>query len=137
VSRKVNQVVLVHKDAVAFAALRRSSACWLQMSAFLAWPAFVLGGSLCVLNFYLSFVSYPVHRLRGRSKESYRWVSGIPLVGSILVVLSLLHLHSLTALFAIGVALIAIDTAGIHWFVGTMIYQSFSRKRNGQQTGKD
>src|SRR6266568_9349463 len=100
------------------------------MSAILAWVGFALGSGVCLLNFYLSFVRYPVQRWLGLSKDSYRWVSGFPLVGSLFVALSLLRLHSVPTLLPIGVGLIAADTGGIHWFIGSMIYQSFHAKRN-------
>src|SRR5580658_3637120 len=48
------------------------------MTATLALIAFVSGAILCVTNFYLSFLRYPLHRLRGLPRESYHWDSGIP-----------------------------------------------------------
>ena len=101
------------------------------MSAIISWAGFIIGGCLCVLNFYLSFLRYPVHRLRGMPKESYRWVSGIPLFGSAFVALSLLHLLSSSPILAAGIVLIAIDTGGIHWFAGTMVYHARHGKKNG------
>ena len=101
------------------------------MSTVLSWTAFALGGLLCLTNFYLSFLRYPLHRLRGLSRESYRWVSGIPLFGSLLVGLSLLVLHSLPGIFPAACVLIAIDTGGIHWFVATMVYHSAYDKKRG------
>jgi hypothetical protein len=44
-----------------------------------AFAVFALGAFICLLNFYLSFVRYPLHRWRGLPKESYQWVSGFPL----------------------------------------------------------
>jgi hypothetical protein len=96
-----------------------------------AWIVFGLGAFLCVTNFYLSFLRYPLHRLRGLSKESYRWVSGFPLVGSLFVGLSLLGLHDLSGMIPVAVVLILIDTGGIHWFVGTMIYQFVYGRKHG------
>ena len=93
------------------------------MSTTLAWLAVGLGALLCLINFYLSFIRHPLNRLRGLSKESHRWVSGFPLFGSLLVGLSLIVLHDLAGMVPVAVALILIDTGGIHWFVGTMIYQ--------------
>jgi len=98
------------------------------MSTNLSWTAFVVGAFLCITNFYLSFLSYPLHRLRGLPRESYRWNSGIPLFGSLLVGLSLLGLYPLPCMLPAAIALIVIDTGGIHWFVGVMIYQSVFRK---------
>jgi hypothetical protein len=101
------------------------------MSALLSWAGFFVGGWLCALNFYLSFLRYPVHRMRGMPKESYRWVSGIPVFGSAFVALSLIRLHSFSLVLISGIVLIAIDTGGIHWFVGSMIYQARHGKTNG------
>ena len=97
----------------------------------IVWIAFALGALLCITNFYLSFLRYPLHRLRGLPRESYRWSSGIPLFGSLLVALSLFGLHAAQGVLPAAMVLIAIDTGGIHWLVGTMIYQSVHGKRNG------
>lgn len=90
------------------------------------WVLLAIGGSLCVLNMYLSLLRYPLHRLRGGLPEDYRWVSSIPLVGSLLVVLSwslwLRHEGS-TALDLLAWSLIAIDTGGVHWFVWSLVNQ--------------
>lgn len=99
--------------------------------AILAWTAFVVGGLLCLTNFYLSFLRYPLHRLRGLSRESYCWVSGMPLFGSLFVGLSLVDLHSLRGMLPVAIMLIVIDTGGIHWFVGSMIYYAvYENKQN-------
>lgn len=95
------------------------------------WILFGLGALLCFANFYLSFLRYPLHRLRGLSKESYHWVSGFPLFGSLFVALSLFGLHDIAAMIPVAIVLMLIDTGGIHWFVGSMIYQFVhERKRS-------
>ena len=96
----------------------------------LSWIAFGLGAFICAGNFYLSFIRYPLHRLCGRSRESYRWVSGIPLFGSLFVALSLLQLCATPWLLPAGVVLILADTGGVHWFIGTMIYHSWHDNTN-------
>ena len=95
---------------------------------FISWVALVVGGVLCLLNFYLSWVRYPLHRLRRRSKESYHSASGAPLVGSLLVALSMLGLRSVTAVVPVAIALIVIDTGGIHWLLGGQIYHAWRAK---------
>lgn len=45
----------------------------------------ILGGAISVFNFYLSWLRYPLYRLCGGKHESYRFVSGIPLFGSLLL----------------------------------------------------
>ena len=99
------------------------------MGATIVWILFGLGALLCAINFYLSFLRYPLHRLRGLSKESYHWVSGFPLFGSLFVALSLLGLHDIAWMIPAAVFFMLIDTGGIHWFVGTMIYQFVHEKK--------
>jgi hypothetical protein len=96
----------------------------------LAWVMLFLGGFICVLNFYTSFLRYPFLRFLGHSKESFQWVSGAPFLGSLLVAISLLAFHSTTWILVTGIILILIDTGGIHWFAGTMLYHAYAARRN-------
>ena len=52
----------------------------------------------------------------------YRWVSGIPICGSLFVAISLLKFWHPPWLLTLGVLLILIDTGGLHWLAGTMFY---------------
>jgi hypothetical protein len=83
---------------------------------------FCLGGFFCLLNFYLSFVRYPVYRLAGGSRQEYKWVSGAPVLGSLFVGLSLISLYETNWMVISGVAFILMDTGGLHWFLATMFY---------------
>lgn len=91
---------------------------------------FVLGGLISSLNFYLSFLRYPLHRMRGGKSEGYRWVSGIPLLGSFFVAVSLLRFWQSPWLFAMAVVLILIDTGGFHWFLCVLFWQEVLDKKN-------
>jgi hypothetical protein len=95
----------------------------------LAWIAFALGAFLCILNFHLSFTRYAWHRLRGLPRESYKHISGFPIFGSLFVALSLLKFHNIIAMVIAGIVLILIDTGGLHWFIGVMLYHAVSSKR--------
>lgn len=88
---------------------------------------FGVGAIIAIFNFYLSFLRYPVHRLLGAPRETYRWSSGIPLFGSLFLWLSLPLLHPRWGLIwsAIGISLL--DTAGLHWFVGVMVWHGLRR----------
>ncbi len=89
-----------------------------------------LGALVCLVNFYLSFLRYLLHRARGRDPENYRWMSGVPLIGSLLVLISwVFWLHGIgsQALDVTAGAIALIDTGGIHWFVGTMVVQWIRR----------
>ena len=109
----------------------RSTSSLAAVLTFISWAAFLVGGFVCLLNFYLSWLSYPLHRLRGLSPESFRSHSGFPLIGSILVVVSLVGLHSQFTVVPIAIGLIAIDTGGIHWFLGAQVYHAWHTRHRG------
>ena len=109
----------------------RSTSSLAAVLTFISWAAFLVGGFVCLLNFYLSWLSYPLHRLRGLSPESFRSHSGFPLIGSILVVVSLVGLHSESTVVPIAIGLIAIDTGGIHWFLGAQVYHAWHIRHRG------
>ncbi len=75
-----------------------------------------LGAWVCLLNFYTSFLRFPIHRLRGGSEEDYKFVSGIPLVG-VLVLLGMALLPINTYITLASIALIVMDTGSVTWFV--------------------
>lgn len=100
---------------------------WNQILAVVLYFCFLgLGGFFCALNVYLSFLRYPLFRLRGRKAE-YRHASGAPVIGSALVVGFLLKRPAFVSplprwvLFAF-IALAVFDTGGLHWFIGTMAW---------------
>ena len=95
---------------------------------------FGFGGLMCCLNFYLSFLRYPVHIMMGRKKEDYKWVSGIPVFGSLFVAISLFKFWQPTWLLVFAIILILIDTAGLHWMAGYMLYYEVLKKEKHQQT---
>ncbi len=91
------------------------------------WLLFSAGAIVCLVNFYLSCLRYPLHRLRGRAPDTYQWVSGFPLVGSLLVVLAWLFWLRGEGWAPLDVAawsLALIDTGGIHWFLLVMLAQA-------------
>ena len=75
------------------------------------------GCFLSLTNFYLSFLRYPLFRLRGGAPEDYHWMSGYPLVGSLVVLICLPFVFSNAWLFWIGIICAALDTGGVHWFL--------------------
>jgi hypothetical protein len=42
-----------------------------------------LGTLITCVNFYCSFLRYPIYRWQGGTRANFRWVSGIPLFGSL------------------------------------------------------
>ncbi len=80
---------------------------------------FALGALLTLSNVYLSFLHYPIHLVRGGTRDTYRWVSGIPLFGSLLLWISIGLLPSTGLQWVAGILSI-FDTGGIHWLIGTL-----------------
>jgi hypothetical protein len=77
---------------------------------------YVISSLACVLNFYLSFVRYPLHRWRfGEAK--YHGVSGVPLFGTLLVMLGLPVMPHAIWPVALCFVLLLVDTGGPLWFV--------------------
>ena len=88
-----------------------------------------LGGFICALNIFLSFI-LPLIKMSGR-RES-RTPSGVPIAGSFMLGVAL-FLHPFPAwLRWMGIVLALLDTGGIHWFLGTLIYARYrSRDSHG------
>jgi hypothetical protein len=84
---------------------------------------FGFGGAICVLNFYLSFVR-GLRFCIARRKSEYRFISGLPLIGFLCVVTSLILFRMPRWAWVAGIVLALADTGGIHWFFGTMAWKS-------------
>ena len=89
---------------------------------------FVLGTLVTCVNVYTSFIRYPLHRWRGGTRDEFRWVSGVPLVGSLFLWLAALFLVGRPVLAWAALVMSLIDTGGLHWFAGTMLYMTFFRR---------
>src|SRR5215208_2518489 len=84
---------------------------------------FALGALVVWVNVYTSFVRYPLHRLRGGTRENFKWVSGIPLVGMIFLCVAAACFgkpHPQLAWTALG--LILLDTGGPVGALMTLLY---------------
>lgn len=98
----------------------------------IAWIGFSFGALLCVTNFYLSNIRYPLHRWRGRPRETYHWISGIPLFGQVFVGLSLLQLRENPWVLWAGIVLMLFDTLGFHVFISSLIYVALFYRTGGK-----
>jgi hypothetical protein len=75
--------------------------------------ALILG----LFNFYLSFVRPVIFRWRHGSLEQYRFVSAVPVVGTILVVAGGLLSFGSVVTAAVGLAAMLLDTGSSFWFL--------------------
>jgi hypothetical protein len=69
-----------------------------------------------------------MHRITGGDKSNYKWVSGIPVIGSLFVAISLITYWQTTSIFVTAIILIVMDTGGIHWFLGSILYNNVINK---------
>lgn len=96
---------------------------------------FCLGGIICAMNCYLSLLRYPIFLLRGGQKSEFQWISGAPIIGSLSVAVGLAYLYRTDWILWIGLILILIDAGGIHWYLGTMLYQRIGKTVEEVQPG--
>jgi hypothetical protein len=61
--------------------------------------------------------------------REFHWVSGFPLVGSLLLVVSLFCFPSGHPLRLPAVIIALLDTGGIHWFCGGQLYEWLRGRR--------
>ncbi len=98
----------------------------------LAYCLFAVGAFVSILNFHLSFIRPLICRLR---RQQYRFVSGFPLVGSLLLIVSFFCFPRDHSVRWATLIIALFDTGGIHWFCGMMVYDAFRGRRS--QTGGD
>jgi predicted membrane channel-forming protein YqfA (hemolysin III family) len=96
----------------------------------IAFVLFGLGTLITFLNFYLSFVRYPLYRLRGGATDEYKWVSGAPLVGSLLLWVSAAVLRQYPGFAWAAIVISLFDTGGFHWFIASILWHSFAASAN-------
>ncbi len=73
--------------------------------------------AIALLNFYLSFLRGRLYVRRHGSLDGYRYVSGLPIIGTVLVVIGALLGFGELAVAALGLVVMAADTGGSVWFL--------------------
>ena len=77
-----------------------------------------VGGFLIgLLNAYLSFARPQLYFWRHRSMDGYRFVSGVPAIGTLFVTMSGVWGFGELPTAAIGLIALALDTGGLPWFL--------------------
>ncbi|MFN4118051.1 hypothetical protein [Acidovorax sp.] len=88
-----------------------------------AWSVSVLGlaGAFAALNLYLSFIRPWIYSLQtSGSMDGYKRASGAPLVGTLLVVISVMMGFGDWAIAAGGLLILALDVGGTPWFLAAV-----------------
>lgn len=82
--------------------------------AWVGYALYAFAAFVCALNFYLSWVRYAFYRFRTGSARGYRHVSGIPVVGDVIVVgLALVPASPLVS--ALTLVLIFLNSGSLFW----------------------
>ncbi|HTF90481.1 MAG TPA: hypothetical protein VK843_18840 [Planctomycetota bacterium] len=84
--------------------------------AIIAYALFGFGALVSIFNFYLSILRRPLWIARGRSPHEIRFVSGIPLLGR-LVLAGLALAPASLVLSCASLLLVLADTGNIGWFI--------------------
>lgn len=96
--------------------------------ATLGYAFFGIGSFFSVLNCHLSFIRPWFYHRKHKNMENYKFVSGIPLIGSILLLLASFWLNQTLVLASAIFFFYIIDTNGIHVASYAIIREIFSEK---------
>jgi len=72
---------------------------------------------IAIINFSLSFVRPRLYCFRHGSMDGYRFVSGVPIVGTLLTILGAIFGFGAVGCAVLGICAFAMDTGGSGWFV--------------------
>ena len=95
---------------------------------------FYFGAFISILNFYLSSIRYPIYCLL-RKKESYKFNSGIPLLGSLFNIISIITYWG-TARAVLAFIFFLIDTGGFPWLIYSMAKENWWREEKDKRERK-
>ena len=84
---------------------------------FAAAGVMIAAAVVAVINFYLSFIRPRLFSLRRGSMDGYRHVSGIPIIGTLLLSIGALLGFGSIGSALIGIGAFVLDTGGSVWFV--------------------
>ena len=90
-----------------------------MLSVFLI-AMFAAGALISCLNFYVSFLRFPISKVYGLECKN---ISCIPVVGSLLLIVSAAFLSDSPILFWGGLIIALLDTGGLHWFAGILSWR--------------
>ena len=80
------------------------------------------GGIICCFNLYVSHIRYWLHLLKRKPAEQFQWASGIPMIGSFLVIIAVGLARQNTVVLLVAASLLLIDTGGPVWLIGSYFY---------------
>ena len=88
-----------------------------QQSHLAAVGVMIAAAVVAAVNFHLSFIRPRLYSLRRGSMDGYRHVSGIPIIGTLLLSIGAMLGFGAVGSALIGIGAFALDTGGSVWFV--------------------
>lgn len=82
-----------------------------------SWTLIGFGLIIGAINFHLSFIRPLIHKFRYTNMDDYRFVSGIPLFGTLIAVASAWACQGNPISIVIAFIILLVDTGGLPWFV--------------------
>ncbi len=79
------------------------------------WVVLVPAALACAWNCFLAFIAPWLHRRKHGNLDEYRSVSGLPVIGSLLIGMAALFMHPSAVLGVVLLLLYAIDGYGLVW----------------------
>ncbi len=83
----------------------------------IAWGALIFGGFIALVNFTLSFCRPYWLILKGVPIEQQRFISGIPVLGTLMLMFINIPLYSFSLPWILATIFLLLDTGGPLWFV--------------------
>ena len=103
--------------------------------AILGGVLFAFGAWIVATNFYLVVLRYPLHRLRGGDRSDFKFVSVVPVVGQIVLLLSCQLLGAYPSVVGAAMVLMLLDLGGLHIALGALAWFSVAEWFKGRSAG--
>jgi hypothetical protein len=78
---------------------------------------FILAGLITIANIHFSFLRPWLYYRKRKSMEKYQYESGIPMIGSILIILGIIVSFQNLLFAIIGLVTSVLDTGGLVWLL--------------------
>lgn len=101
------------------------------MATIIGYSLFGAAILVALLNFYLSFLRAP---LCSWLKKDVKHISGFPLVGNLFLIAALGCVDHTSFTWALTLAILALDTGGIPWFILTMLWSGWRHGKSEDHT---
>lgn len=85
-----------------------------------------VGAVISAFNVYTLNLRYLINKIIFKGKKEQKWVSGIPLIGTIFLIVSIMMLRHIPWVLFTAVGFIAVDAGGPLWYLIKIIKKESS-----------